>query len=70
MASKTNAEYVAEEARTFRHLKESETWRTGDVYGGKDWGFLFTVGNPKETGIKDGDEITHGMMCYRPKRKL
>lgn len=66
--AKQSEAIAAEEAKTHRHLKAGERAKNGDIYGGKDWGFLFKVGGPK-TSLKEGDPIDWAL-CYRIRRKL
>lgn len=60
---------VKAEKRTHRHLNPSEPVRDGDVYGGDDWGFVFTIGSD-ETEIAAGTPAHLVGMQYRPRRPL
>lgn len=64
-----DAKVRAEEAKTHRHLQPGEAVRNGDVYGGKDWGFLFTIGSKQVISPCDGDKCD-ALLRYRIRRPL
>ena len=59
--------FIQEEKKTHRHLLKGELAKNGDVYGGKDWGFLFKVGT-KQTSLTAG-ALVDNMVCYRIRRR-
>ena len=59
---------IEQERKTHRHLARGETAKNGDVYGGKDWGFLYEVGTGN-TNMKEGD-LVDWAVCYRIRRRL
>ncbi len=60
---------IEEEAQTHRHLKKGELCEAGDIYGGKDWGFIFTIGSKQVQSPQPGEPCDI-CLCYRPRRKL
>lgn len=59
----------AREATTHRHLVFGEVVQAGDIYGGEDWGFVFTIGTPQVERPQPG-ESCDGLLGYRIRRKL
>ncbi len=64
----TTAEIIKKESETHRHLKAGETVKAGDIYGGDDWGFVFTVGTEQVQKPQPG-ESCDVLLGYRVRRK-
>lgn len=60
-----------EEKKTHRHLERGEKAKVGDMYGGKDMGFLYEVTKrgDKGTNMRPGD-LVDWAICYRIRRPL
>jgi dUTP pyrophosphatase len=54
-------------AKDYLFLKVGDQWQNGDEYG---TGFGPFVVGTKQTGIKEGDVVQLGDMCYSPRRKI
>lgn len=64
----TPEQCAAEEAKTHRHLKRGEPTLAGDIYGGQDWGFVFTIGSRSVQKPRPG-ELCDPCIGYRIRRK-
>lgn len=62
-------EFAREEEKTHRLLGFREQMKIGDVYGGKDHGFTYTVGQEK-CPTKEGKKAFEVGMHFRPRRPL
>lgn len=69
--SKTAEQCIAEEGKTHRRLTATDVFEKGDVYGGDDWGFLFTIGSDGVEKPKPGDLVgISAQSHYRYRRPL
>ncbi len=64
------AAIVAQENKTHRHLTPDEPVANGDIYGGDDWGFTFTIGSPQVDRPKAGEPAGPCAGGYRIRRPL
>lgn len=64
ISEQEKARILAKEAETHRHLETGEQSMHGDIYGGEDWGFIFTIGI--DAWPVGGKAENHG---YRIRRK-
>ncbi len=55
------------EDENFIYLNVDDEWQNGDEYG--DNGMPTMIIGTKSTGIKAGDQVEIGDMCYRPRRR-
>ena len=70
MTGAQRAKIIALEEKTHRRLTAGEVFKAGDIYGGADWGFVFTIGTKQVQSPQPGDRVDdwHAKAGYRYRR--